>query len=129
MKFREIMPHRKTDIYAANMLDVVRVSFPKIKSSGKHNMNIYIGINIANKFDFKEGDKISFSVEEDNPRIWLLKKATNNVGYKLIGSKTSKNLTSLRLQMTWKEYIPDAQEIPARKVRYDSYSDALIIFS
>lgn len=127
MGFREILPSRSNSSF--NTSDAVRVSFPKMISTGKSNMSMYIGINIAKKLDFKDGDKISFSVDEDDPKIWLLKKALNNVGYKLRGSKQNKTLTNLRLQMIWRQYVPEAQETPVRDVKYDMYAGGLRVFA
>lgn len=127
MGFREIRPQRNSS--STNTLNTVRVSFPKVKATGKHNMNMYIGINIAKQLDFKDGDKISVSVDEDNPKIWLLKKSTDGVGYKLIDSTKNKESTNLRMQMTWNEYVPTSQEIPVREVKYDMHAGGLRVFA
>lgn len=127
MGFREIRPQRNSS--SVNRKNTIRVSFPKIKATNKYIMNMYIGINIANKFDFKDGDKISFNVDEDNPRIWLLKKAPDDVGFKLIDSTKGKNCMTLRLQMTWNEYIPESHEISVREVKYDMHLGGLRIFA
>lgn len=127
MGFREIRPQRNSS--SANTLNTVRVSFPKVSATGKHNMNMYIGMNIAKQLDFKDGDKISFSVDEDNHRIWLLKKSTDGVGYKLIDSTKNKEATNLRMQMTWNEYMPTPKEIPVREVKHDMHAGGLRVFA
>lgn len=127
MAFREIRPQRNSS--SLNTVNTVRISFPKVKATGKHNLNIYIGMNVAHKLGLKDGDKISFSVDEDNPRIWLIKKAINDVGYKLIDSKKNKDSTNLRLQLTWNEYTPDPQETAVREVKHDMHDGGLRIFA
>lgn len=127
MGFREIRPQRNSS--SANRKNTIRVSFPKIKATNKYNMNMYIGINVAHKLDFRDGDKISFNVDEDNPRIWLLKKAQDDVGFKLIDSTKNKDGATLRLQMTWNEYTPDPHETSVREVKHDMHLGGLRVFA
>lgn len=128
MGFREVVPQRNTS--KANVSSSIRASFPRTGKDKKSNMlNMYIGIDIAKKFGFKDGDKISFNVDESNPRIWLLLKSEDGIGYTLIDSKKGKGSTNLRMQMTWKEFIPDEKERPIKELKYDIHKGGLRIFA
>lgn len=125
MGFREIRPQRNNSV--SNRENTVRVSFSKVSATGKYNLNVYIGGNVAKDYGLKDRDKISFNVDEDNPRIWLLKKATNGVGYTLMDSE-NKSGTVLRLQMGWNEYKPEDREKSVREVKHGMYEGSLRIF-
>lgn len=127
MGFKEVIPQRIRA--SSNAVNIIRVSFSKMNKTGVYNINIYIGINAAKKIGLKDSDKIKFYIDEDNPRLWLIKKADDEGGYKVIDPKKSKDSVSLRLQMTWKKYIPDEKELSVREVTYDIYDGGIRIFA
>lgn len=128
MGFKEVKPLRNNS--SINREKNVRVSFSKIKATGTFNLNIYIGKTVAQEYGFKSGDKIKFYVDEDNPRIWLLKKSTDGIGYSLIDATKDKEGSVLRLQMGWrdKQFVPKDAERALREVEYGVYEGGLRIF-
>jgi len=109
----------------------VRINF-SCKKKGEKTLGyvliIRIGRDLADKLDIKSGDKVSFSYDDENKRIWLIKKIDTDNGYK-IGSRP--NALSFMLQITWdttKLFKPDENEInKARYVSIDFYQDSLKI--
>ncbi|HAU3911421.1 TPA: hypothetical protein F7082_14930 [Legionella pneumophila] len=127
MALREIRPKRNKS--SSNRGSMVRASFSSVKSSGGYNLNLYIGKNVAQSFGFKDGDKISFNIDEDNPRIWVLKKSVDGVGYTLVDGSKNKTGEVLRLQLGWDEYEPDEKERPVREVKHGAGEGGLRIIS
>jgi hypothetical protein len=127
--FREIRPTRNRS--RADVSDMVRVSFPQLKSEStgqpKHTMILYLGKKVAEKVGIIASDKIKFYVDLDNPRIWLIKKSQNDVGYKLLDLKrlSGKAADAFRFQMTWKEFQPSEADISLHKVDYEIYQDGI----
>lgn len=127
MGFKEVIPQRIRA--SSNAINIIRVSFSKMNKTGTYNINIYIGVNVAKKIGLKDSDKIKFYIDEDNPRLWLIKKADDGGGYKVIDPKKSKDSVNLRLQMTWKKYIPEEKELSVREVTYDIYDGGIRVFA
>ncbi|HAT2123407.1 TPA: hypothetical protein JBB10_01485 [Legionella pneumophila subsp. pneumophila] len=127
MGFKEVRPQRISA--SSNASNLIRVSFSKPLKSKKFNINIYIGIHIAEKIGLKADEKIKFYIDEDNPRLWLIKKANDGVGYKVIDPKKTKDSSSLRLQMGWDKYTPNEDEISVREVENDIYDGGIRIFA
>ena len=69
MGFKEVKPQRISA--SSNASNLIRVSFSKQSQSKKFNINIYIGIHIAEKIGLKADDKVKFYIDEDNPRLWF----------------------------------------------------------
>ncbi len=109
----------------------VRVSFPRLKDSGgkssKHTMILYLGKKVAEKIGIHSNDKIKFYIALGEPRIWLLKKSNDDVGYKVLDLKrpSGKASDAYRIQMTWKDFTPDESEIPLRTVPHEIYEGGI----
>ncbi len=127
--FREIRPTRNRS--RADVSNMVRVSFPQLKGDGKgspkHTMILYLGKKIAEKVGIHADGKIKFFVDSSNPRVWLIIKSQNDVGYKLLNLKrpSGKEADAFRFQMTWKEFQPTEADIPLHEVKYEIYQDGI----
>ena len=131
MTFREVVPSRNRA--GSDVKDKIRVSFPYIrKDKEKHGntMIMYLGKDIAGKVGIHGNDKIKFFVDSSNSRIWLIKKAEDDVGYKVmdIERPSGKKSDTLRIQMTWKEFEPNESEIPVKTVKHELYEGGIRIF-
>lgn len=117
MNFREIRPSRNRS--KSDVRDIVRISFPKIKTG--NTMIMYIGKNIAEQIGIHGGEKVKFYVDDHNPRIWFFKKSDDDIGYKIldIDRPSGKKSDVVRMQMTWKEFKPEDDEISLRTVKHD----------
>lgn len=90
-------------------------------------MRLSIGKDIADTLNFKKGQRINFSVDEDNTRVWLLKKSIDDYGFKISQAKSSNNIM---IQISiWKEYIPNQEEMKLRKVDYEFFDGGLMVFT
>lgn len=127
--FREIKPTRNRS--RKDVSCVVRVSFPQLKGgtaeTSKHTMILYLGKKIAEKVGIAANNKIKFFVDSTNPRVWLIKKSENDVGYKLLDLKrpSGKAADAFRFQMTWKEFRPTEMDISLHEVHSEIYQGGI----
>lgn len=133
MKLRELKPAR--NVTKVNTKDKVRVAFQELKQKKTkqhvgYAMLMYIGKDIAQKIGLHGGDRIRFYVDAVNPRIWFVKKSDSGVGYKVRDLKRNggKSSDTLRVQLTWKEFVPTEIERSSRSVNYDLYEGGIRVF-
>lgn len=107
-------------------IEKIRVSFLKLKNNiPKYSLIIRIGKKIADQVGIKPGDKISFSYNPQNNKIWLLKKSTDNVGFTL----GKQNESSFTLQLTWNIFKPEDKDLSSiRDVKHDIYDEGIRIY-
>jgi bifunctional DNA-binding transcriptional regulator/antitoxin component of YhaV-PrlF toxin-antitoxin module len=131
MAFREIRPTRSRS--TSDVSDVVRVSFQSFKEKNqegfRYSMILYIGKKIAELLGIQGSDKIRFYVDSENPRVWLVKKSDNQTGYKTLDLKRKSGKTSdaLRVQLSWKEFIPTEEEMSLRTLKYETAENGITI--
>lgn len=124
MAFIEYEP-RRTMVSLTSSSDVI-INFSVNKK--QRRLIIRIGIDLANKIDIKPGDKVSFSYDDENKRIWLIKKINTINGYK-VGGKL--NALRVILQIAYDENIlfkPEEKEIShTRHVKSEIYEGGIKI--
>ena len=132
-EFIEIKP-TKTRGNIQHLSECIRVSFTKPKArnetkDGIYTLTIYIGKNIANALNIKDGERVSIFHAKENPRIWLIKKAVSKKGYKLIGikDKESGEFSAFKFQLTWKIFTPQENEMGMREVEFELNNEFGII--
>ena len=85
-------------------------------------ITISIGGHLANRASIKEGDRLSFSYDENNNRIWFLKKTNNLKGYKV-----RRSWNFLMIQFEWKLFEPDQREWDTHYVEAEIYEGGIKI--
>lgn len=104
---------------------IIKICFTK-KNGRKSGIFIRIGSEVANKIGIKAGDRVSFSYDDENNRIWLIKKSEADKGY-LLGGKPNAN--SFTIQVTWDFFIPNEVECNTRCVHNDIWGGGIRIFA
>jgi hypothetical protein len=110
--------------------DQVRFTFKKIKRKERnywwYMLIIYLGKNKAEEVGIKAGDKVGFFYEEENPRVWLLKKSTDDSGHK-VGKKSNQNSPYFIIQIVWNLSIPNKEELLIREVKTKPYQGGILM--
>jgi len=123
----EIYKPEKTRMRSIESKKSIRVAFrcgQKTKKTTPWNIHIYVGIEIAQKMGLKEGEKISFYVDRDNPRLWLMKKPTTQTsGYTLSGVPNA-----LRTAFKWEKFIPQESEREFKSCKFDIHDGGIRIY-
>lgn len=73
----------------------------RLKDGGYYRVRIYIGKDLADKVGINDGDIVSFSYDEENKNIWLIKKGKK--GYKIRQPGASKSAKCLLMSPTLHE--------------------------
>ncbi len=128
MGFEKYKPKRSYSTILSKK--IVRVAFrtgQKAKDPSKPipiTINIDIGLEVAKQIGLLAGKKIDFYVDQDNSRLWLIKKSENPMyGYTL-----SKSLYSLKLAFTWDKFSPNENDYKFREVKHDLHDGGLRIY-
>ena len=130
--FKELTPIKT--MTTEDTSNIVRVSFNTRRNSRKEVIGnaalIYLGKGIAQKIGINEGDRVKLSVDTINPRVWLLQKATNDIGYKVLDVKRpgTQQVKSYRIQLTWREFVPTQDERTTREAKFDHYAGGIRIY-
>jgi hypothetical protein len=123
-KFIEIEKHSRVLNQRGNK-DIIRVAF-YYKKYGR--LILKIGKNIAAKVGITHKDKISFSYQEDNHKIWLIKKSPLNSGFKPFVGNPEK-CSFYTFQIAWHLFIPNEKEIKTKEVEYKIVGNEIYIFA
>ncbi len=123
MDFTTVKPKKvKTN---TNTIKKIRIAFRKLKKSiYKHSLTLYIGKEIADQIGIKPGDKITFSYNPENNKIWLLKKSIDGSGFTL----GKQHECIFILQLTWDLFEPEDENLLIREVKHDIYENGIRIF-
>jgi hypothetical protein len=122
MGFVKLLPRKF--VSDKNSKSKVNIRFVQRRNENFY-LSIRIGKDIANKIGIKPGDKVSFSYESENNRIWLIEKASDRNGYTLGGKPDA---ASFILNITWYLFAPTKDKQKLRHVKSDIYEGGIRIF-
>jgi hypothetical protein len=90
-------------------MGTVKISFCKTRY--KPTVIIRIPKDLCDKVGMLNGDRVHFSYDEDDKRIWLIKKTKELMSYKISVNKSS-GKRFLGIQLTWDNTLfePDESE-------------------
>lgn len=94
---------------------VIRATFRHRKNINSYMLNFSIGEEVYKKANLTAGDKIRMFVDDENPRLWCLKKSDLNFGYTLGHRKGSRGLS---FTIGWPYYVPEETERNVRNIPY-----------
>ena len=132
-EFIELRPFRQRDSTSCVSRQQIKVSFPIVQHRHDplrcvHAMVMYIGIDLCQPLNLQAGDKIKFFIEENNPRIWQIKRAWNDQGYTLCNPKgINQPSHNVKFQMLWKFFKPPLSEMPTQVVFHEFYDGGICI--
>lgn len=114
--------HRRT---RGNLIQKeIKASFIK---RGKDNLlTLTFHKEMLRSLDMDSGDRVRIFYEEDNPRLMLLVKSTDNVGYKLV-QPPQKNI--MKIQFTWKAkgFVYKDSDYGSHSIEHEIKPEGLII--
>jgi hypothetical protein len=130
MTFIKIEPNRNR-ISSSHAQKIIRASFSYFKREDKntsgYNLILYIGKELAEKFNLRAGDKISFSYDNENKRKWLIHKS--DIGYTL-GTVSGNNSPAYRIILKWpvsKIFKPEEKDMKLRELKHEAYDGGILI--
>jgi len=133
--FVELKPTRQkltvSDLHLARQQ--IKVGFqplryPKNPLKTVYGMVMYVGMDICQQLQLQAGDKIKFFIEKQNPRIWQIKKAWDDLGYTLFNpNRNIRSSCYLKCQITWEFFEPLPSEKPLHKVSHEFCEEGLLI--
>lgn len=132
MGFIEIKPSKNR--IKGDIIEKIRISFSNLKKTKKNKpkyiLTIYIGKTIADRLGMKVGEKVSFSHEDTNRRIWLITKSNTDSGFTLC-KQSEKNNDSFKIQLTWPNgiFLPTEEDLCIRSVEHDFFNGGVRIYA
>lgn len=137
--FRQIHPGKKESDYSA--LDKIKLVFVDIKKTKEGRSTVVgtafrlqIGMNVARTVGLNAGDKVNFYVDDEEPRIWFIRKSDTDTGYTLFSNKQKitenqikKEPRMLVLAITWKEYTPESYQRSIYECDFEHHQGGLLI--
>jgi hypothetical protein len=132
MSFIEIKPGKNK--IRGDIIDKIRISFSNLKktkkNSSKYILTIYIGKTIADSLGINVGEKVVFSYEDTNKRIWLITKSNTDSGFTLC-KQSEKNDVSFKIQLTWPNgiFTPKDDDLYIRNVKHDFFKGGVRIYA
>jgi hypothetical protein len=126
--FVELKPVWRSLSDAQQARQQIKVGFQPIRHRKKalktvYGMIMYIGTELCQPLQLQAGDKIKFFIEENDSRIWQIKKAGDDVGYTLFKA----NSRYLKCQITWQFFDPTPSEIPLHRVPHEFFEEGLLV--
>lgn len=131
--FERYVPSKHRQSSGATV-NVVRTAF--IQSKADHTpgsklsckLRIYVGKEIARKFQWQDGDRIAVEVSVSDPRVMRLIKTsqTDYQSYKL--ATQQKNQQYYTIVLTWSKFIPEKKDCFMRVVQHTPDEGGIIIF-
>lgn len=129
MSFIELRPGKNKTI--GDVKNKIRISFSDLtktkKKTPKYTLTIYIGKTIADSLGINNGEKVSFSYEDTNKRIWLITKSSTDSGFTL-GKQSD---ACLKIQLTWQNdiFLPKEDDLYIRHVKHDFFKGGIRIYA
>lgn len=124
MAFVELLP--KKTVFSSEFL--VKITFIREKDK-KNRCRLVIRVRkkLTDKIDIKKGDRVSFLYDEEDTRMWLIKK-TDNFSSHIMGGDAKGNILTLQLSGDLiKLFEPTENQFKAHYVRGDIYQESIRI--
>lgn len=121
MEFIKLIPGTRRKKDSAKK---VRILFARAQNK-YDNLLIFIGKTVADQVGLHQGDKVSFSYDNENNRTFLVKKSVKNLGFKL--SKHTNNI--YKIQLAWDLSTLDDKDYVMKEVSYDIEQNGIKIYS
>jgi hypothetical protein len=111
----------------------IKVSFQRLRYDENtlktaYAMVMYIGMGLCQPLQLQARDKIKFFLEENDDRIWQIKKAWDDQGYTLFNPHQNKAVSRyLKFQMVWRFFDPTPSYLRLQRVSHELCEEGLLI--